>query len=271
MPCLGSTDKRLQLGPISVTEQRATVPEHEVKRHVHEEAHLVLVLHGRYLSNAEHMPSECDTPALIFNPPSTDHRDRFAPGAGRFVSIAIPQRRWQACEAKPHSLRRARRMEVGALGEALALWRQLRIDDAASRLDAEALVEALLSRAALRDAPTDARPPAWLRRAQERLDAVEAGPGRLGELARECGVHAAQLSRAFQRFVGCSPGQYLRRRQLWAVAESLANNAVVSLTDAAHQAGFFDHAHLVRALRQDGRLTPSALRKLLHLARREVA
>lgn len=271
MPCLGSTDRRLELGPISVTEQRATVPEHAVKQHVHEEAHLVLVLRGRYLSNAEHMPGECATPALIFNPPSTDHRDRFAPGGGRFLTISIPLARWRDVGCAPRSLRRARRMEVGALGEALSLWRQLRGSDQGACLDAEALVESLLQRAALREVALDSRPPAWLRKARDRLDAVESEPTNLGELARECGVHAAQLSRAFRRFFGCSPGQYSRQRKLWWVADNLAKNSLGSLTDAAHQAGFFDHAHLVRALRQEGRLTPSALRDLLRMAQAESA
>lgn len=262
MPCLGTAHRRARIGPAQFDLLQATVPEHAVREHEHEEAHLVLVLRGRYLSTARDMPGESDGPVLVCNPPRTRHRDRFAPGGGDFLSIALPSEAWDALSPRPCAMRRARRMEIDALADALRLAAALRPVDAGAALDAEALSDGLWRQAAaeaLRDAH---RPPPWLGRARERLEDPEAVPS-LGDVARDCGVHAAQLSRDFRRHLGCTPGQYLRRQRLRLVTRHLAREEIGSLADAALVGGFFDHAHLVRALRQEAGLTPGQLRALL--------
>lgn len=47
--------------------------------------HLVLLLAGQYVSDAAGMPAVCAEPAVIFNPPGTEHRDRFRSLDGLFL------------------------------------------------------------------------------------------------------------------------------------------------------------------------------------------
>lgn len=58
------------------------------------------------------------------------------------------------------------------------------------------------------------RAPRWLRRCRERLVDESEQALRLGDLAREAGVHPVSLARAFRRHYGLSPGQLQRRGQL---------------------------------------------------------
>jgi AraC family transcriptional regulator len=77
------------VGGFALARLKPTVPEREVVRHTHEEAHFVLVTHGAYLSTALGAPSVCGPPTLVYNPPGTTHRDRFLSDAGLFMTISV--------------------------------------------------------------------------------------------------------------------------------------------------------------------------------------
>ncbi|GAB2656872.1 helix-turn-helix transcriptional regulator [Arenimonas aestuarii] len=265
MPCLGSPGARAQISDCELQRMQATVPAKDVQVHEHEEAHLVLVLRGTYVSDAVDMPPECGEPALVFNPPGTRHRDRFAQPGGYFVSISLPPAAWD--RYWPHQVAsvRARRLGIDALAAALRLASTLGSCDSATLLDREADMDALLQVAAWRPQKPVQRAPKWLGRARDRLLAADE-PCSLGELALDCGVQPAQLSRAFRSFEGCTPGQFLRRHRLQRVITQWTREEWGSLTDAAHAAGFFDHAHMIRAMRQEVGTTPSELRSMLWAA-----
>lgn len=267
MPCLGSSIANAVVGDVQVRHMRATVPADEVHEHEHDEAHLVLVLDGCYLSDAADMPGECSAPALVFNPPSTRHRDRFAAVGGRFLSVSLPREAWLGHCPAASTYTRARRLDIDALALAASLAALLNAPDTAARLDLEGQVHALLQLAARTNRDTSGRRPRWLAAAKERL-ATDETSFSLGEVARDCGVDPAQLSRAFRKFEHCTPGQFVRRRRLQRVLGQWSRDELGSLTDAAVQAGFFDHAHLVRAMRQEAGVTPSQLRTWLRTARR---
>ena len=70
---------------------RATKPADEMLDHVHDGAHLVLVLAGRYVTDASHL--EPARPVrLVYNPPGVTHTDRFRESGGIFFSLSIDDR-----------------------------------------------------------------------------------------------------------------------------------------------------------------------------------
>src|SRR5689334_6114394 len=75
-------------GGFSFHHLQATAPEEEVRPHGHEEAHFILVLSGGYMSSATGAPFVSGTPILVYNPPGTEHQDRFHEGRGRFLAIS---------------------------------------------------------------------------------------------------------------------------------------------------------------------------------------
>lgn len=269
----GDTQLRRSVGDFVLSELRPTVPERAIETHTHDDAHLLLVLEGAYVSSAEDMPALCVEPVLILNPPGTTHRDCFldprdgvrgrrareddAP-PGRFFALSLPATRWRdACEhrALPD---RALRLPLSALAAALRLRRHLRANDDAMALSVEAEIEALFDAASMRP-PSPAPAPAWLRRARARLREDCAQAPSLAALARESGVHPVYFARAFRRRYGCAPGDYLRRCRLER-ALGLLRDPRRSLTDIALASGFVDQSHFTHAFRDAFGRTPARFR-----------
>lgn len=243
----------------------ATVPPEGIHEHMHDEAQVILVTRGNYISSAKQMPGVSAGPVIVFNPPGTIHRDRFAAVGGQFVSICLPASAWDAVAPGRPGACVAHRMDIRAMATAYRLAAELARWDFASPLEHEAGCHALLGLAA--DLPrrdTTARP-AWLERACERLREPDDATPTLQALADDAGVHPVHLARGFRRHLGCSPGAYLRRARLERAAQLMAGGA--GLADAACAAGFHDQSHLHRILKAEVGLRPAALRTLIrHLA-----
>jgi len=93
-----------------------------------------------------------------------------------------------------------------------------------------------------------------------RLDQAPPGPVSAAELAREVGVHRVHLARVFRAHLGCSIGDYHRRRRVaWAANELRHGEA--SLSDIALRAGFADQSHFSRVFKQWTGVTPRAWRE----------
>ena len=116
----GSCKARRQVGDIALAVLQARVPENEVEPHTHEDAHLLLLLEGQYLSSAVGMPTQCSSATLILNPPGTQHRDRFKGEGGRFFTISMPQARWDQAREQRDLHEFAHRLGGSALAHAVA-------------------------------------------------------------------------------------------------------------------------------------------------------
>lgn len=82
-------------------------------------------------------------------------------------------------------------------------------------------------------------------------------PLRLAELATTVGVSQSWLAHHFTDAVGVPIRRYVLWQRLWRAMEAALNGG--TLTQAAHQAGFSDSAHLSRTFRQTFGVTPSFL------------
>lgn len=235
----------------------ANAPEEEVQRHSHDEAHFVLVLSGGYMSSALGAPLVSNTPILIYNPPGTTHQDRFHGGRGRFVAISGGEGGEAAalCIRDPYAYRLAH----GIARE---------IDGASSlTLEARALqLHALVSPLSSDEARTATSPPRWLTRAVEMIFTSDDPELSVARVAVDAGVHPVHLARVFRRFLGCSPGDYLRGRRLERAAAMLGRGTA-SLADVAQSAGFVDQAHLTRTFRSRLDTTPARWRRLRNVSR----
>ncbi|WP_298689259.1 AraC family transcriptional regulator [uncultured Sphingomonas sp.] len=235
----------------------ANAPEEEVQQHSHDEAHFVLVLAGGYMSSAVDAPLVSNTPILIYNPPGTTHQDRFHGGRGRFVAISGGEggEATARCVRDPYACRLARSIAQ-------------EIEGAASfTLEARALQ---LHAAVLPPSPEESRtataPPRWLARAVEMIFTSDDPDLSVAGVAADAGVHPVHLARVFRRFLGCSPGDYLRGHRLERAAAMLGRGTA-SLADVAQSAGFVDQAHLTRAFRSRLDTTPARWRQLRDVAR----
>lgn len=235
----------------------ANASEEEVRRHSHDEAHFVLVLAGGYMSSAVGAPLVSDTPVLIYNPPGTTHQDRFHGGRGRFLAISggTGSEAAALCLRDPYAHRLAR----GLAG---------RIDMATTfELEACALqLHGIVLPPSSDEASKARHPPAWLHRAVEMIFTSDDPDMSVAKVATEVGVHPVHLARVFQRFLGCTPGKYLRGHRLERAA-TLLGTGVASLADVAQSTGFVDQAHLTRSFRSRLDTTPARWRRSRNVAR----
>lgn len=258
----GRYQARRQVGELALAELQPTVPEHEVQTHTHDDAHLLLLIDGDYLSSAQGMPPVCRGVTLVLNPPGTQHRDRFRGLAGRFFTVSWPQARWQQASGQRRLPQQALRLGSSAQAHAAALLGELRHWDDASPLAVEASFETLLDEAGIDIRVESTSGPAWLSRVRERLaDDLTASPD-IAALARLCDVHPVYLARAFRHRYGCSPAEYLRRCRLERALRML-HSTRLGLTEIAAACGYADHSHFTHVFRHRYGCAPSLYRRRL--------
>ncbi|MFC3215697.1 helix-turn-helix transcriptional regulator [Novosphingobium panipatense] len=188
---------------------------------MHEEAHFVLVLDGGYMSSAVGAPLVSDTPILIYNPPGTSHQDRFHGGKWRFLAISGGTGAEAAalCLRDPYAHRLAQ-----GVADQINVTTPLALEACALQL--HGLVTPLSSDEA-RKAKT---PPAWLSRAVEMIFLSDNPEITVAQVTAEAGIHPVHLARVFQRYLGCSPGEYLRGHRLERAATMLGRRLITRRT-----------------------------------------
>lgn len=105
---------------------------------------------------------------------------------------------------------------------------------------------------------TDA-PSAVLGRVLAHVRARFAEPIDNAALATVAGRSVRAVERLFQRHLGVSPQQYLRRLRVRLACRALVHGGT-ALTDVALAHGFYDQSHFVREFRRETGLTPGAYR-----------
>jgi AraC family transcriptional regulator len=138
----------------------------------------------------------------------------------------------------------------------LALYTALRRDTATSLDFEEFIHRSFEARPAM---VRRTKPPAWLARARERIDAELVRPPSLAVLARDADVHPMHLIRVFRTHGGCSPGEYVQTRRI-AHACRLLLDTDVPLTRLALHLGYHDQSHFTRAFKARIGTAPGAYR-----------
>lgn len=103
--------------------------------------------------------------------------------------------------------------------------------------------------------------PAYLIYAADFLQPGRWHDGMIRELARDLRLSPKSLTAAFNKHIGISPGRFLHLRLFNDVVTRLARNPQQSLTELAHDLGFFDQAHLNHLFKSLSDLTPGEYRK----------
>jgi AraC family transcriptional regulator len=237
------------------------VPGESLPRHAHEAAYLCVVLEGTFAENALRREHECGRGTLIFNAAGEAHSDEFCPRGGRVLNIELERglaRGWLGdadggLEPLRYAFAGAALRHVGRIEAELWHW------DRDSGLVVEAAACELLSelgRAAVRER----RAPPWLGRVKALLRERLCESVELDELAREAGVHAAHLSRTFQRYEGCGPGEYLRVLRIDAAWQAVRAGRR-PLSQIAGDCGFSDQSHMTRLVRASYGVSPGRARR----------
>jgi AraC family transcriptional regulator len=262
----GSSERKASVAGFALADMR-TDPHLTVQRHTHDTAHLVFSMSGAYITTARGAPEVSVRPILVYNPPGTTHRDRFAESAGRcdgsFLSLAVAADRMRGVgEEVPLIEEPVCLDDARALALAIRLVRECRSWDAGSPLVVEAVALELVGAGARRPLPESGGAPGWLCRARDMLRELAASEVSVDLVARECGVHPVHLARSFRRFFRSSPGHYWRRCRAERAAVLLRDSRW-SLSRVALESGFADQSHLTHTFRRLYALTPAEYRRHL--------
>ena len=221
--------------------------------------YLAVVLEGALVKSFPRRALDLSRPAAVAIPVGATHAARFGSDGARIL-IVRPRSASDPVAGCFDRIAELRGRELTWLAWRLA--GELRAEDAAAPLAAEGFALELLA-ATTREARTErthARPPAWLRAAEDLLRARLAERIGLSELAETVGVHPAYLARAFRAHYGLSVGEYGRRlRVAWAAAELARGDK--PLAEIAASAGFADQSHFTRVFRRHVGTTPARYRE----------
>jgi AraC family transcriptional regulator len=235
-------------------------PDAYLAPHVHERGCFAVMLDGSFDVVFRHATHACPPTSVHTEPVQERHANRVG-HAGAHVVVVQPD------PARDELLRPlaplmdgvTQRLHGGIAHLAARLALELDARDAAAPLVLHGLALEMLGVAARGTAGDEARPPAWLLRAQEYLHAHRLDALRLADVAAVAGVHPTHLTRAFRRHFRTTPGAYVRRLRLeWAAAQLVESRH--SLAAIADQAGFADQAHFTRAFGRFAGVSPGRYR-----------
>jgi len=233
-------------------------------RHVHERPYFCLIRRGTYSERYGRRSRSCGPAMVVYHPAGEPHCQEMHGCDVASFNVEIGPS-WQQ-----------RMNELGIPGDqpvefdggppealALRMLDELDHDDAGSSLAIENLFWELIT-AIHNPAPgtSKATPPAWLEAAREMLDTRLQEPLSLGTVADEIGVHPVHLATTFRRHLGCSVGEYLRRRRVEA-ARARLEDPEPSLTEIAIDVGFADQSHFTRTFKRLTGMTPGQYRAFL--------
>jgi AraC family transcriptional regulator len=255
----GDPATRHELPGFSLARIAASAPPAEVPEHVHETAHVVLVLEGPYLSSAERIEPGRD-PLLVYNPPGTVHRDRFESNRGTFFTLSISDARLDALGGERLPARPLALSSGTAVRLARRLVKTCQVWPPRSTARTEQLCEELLAGIATGAGPRRVRPPVWLVAIRETIAARFDEPLSVRDLAGDAAVHPVHLIRSFRRFFGGTPAGFLRDRRLAAAAD-LLRSTDLPIVEIALRTGFADQSHLTHAFQQAFAVSPGAFRR----------
>jgi len=255
----GALERARTGGAFDLRALAASGREQDVEVHTHDDAHIVLVLSGVYISTARGAPAHARAPFLVFNPPGTTHRDRFVDGVGSFLAVSLSAEAFADLQAAARLSETA--IPLGrpeAVARAFRLAREVR----GGGQDAgvlEAVSWELLATAA--EVPGHRATPGWAHLAYEAvMDQAADAELSVAAVAAAAGVHPVHMARVFRQAWGCSPGDLLRWRRVERAAELLARTALPA-AEVAAAVGFVDQSHMTRAFRTLYGLTPGAWRR----------
>jgi AraC family transcriptional regulator len=234
----------------------------DIPRHTHDRACVPVMLDGSFDLTFPGRPTiECVAGTTAVEPVGDCHCNRMGTKGARVLVVqpaASLAESHAGLRALLDGIRALRRPDLHILGRRMAA--ELAHPDAFTQMALEGMALEVLSRAArsthrARGATT----PAWLRRAESMLRERFSERLTATEVARNCGVHPAHLSRAFRTWFGLSIGEFVRACRLdWAASQLRDTRAPIA--DIAVRAGFADQSHFTRRFRERMGATPGEWR-----------
>lgn len=94
---------------------------------------------------------------------------------------------------------------------------------------------------------------------------LSAGSVSVKQLSNEAGISQRHLARKFQQYIGLSPKEYLRVNRFIKSLQYLKEHQQLSLTEIAHESGYYDQAHFIHDYKTYTGYTPGEVARSQHI------
>ena len=233
----------------------------KIPPHSHEQAYFGITLQGAYTQAYGLKSRTCRPQMIAFHPPDETHSAHFPASAVRSFNVEI----------KSHWLEQLRRSSIllpepvdfhgGAMSWlALKIYREYQHMDELSPLAIEGIALEMMVEASRRSAKiSEKKPPLWLTRAKEAIQAEFDQAVALSDLAALVGVHPVYLASEFRKHYHCSIGEYQRKLRVEFACRELATSDT-PIVEVALAAGFSHQGHFSTVFRRLTGMTPTEFR-----------
>jgi len=229
--------------------------------HAHANHHITLVLRG---GNREQRKGNKDFEAvpgsILYYRSGELHRNAGTLHPSKNINLEIRNSFLSQYQVKVPELCSSRIQSLADVKfSLLKIYKEIRTADAQMAVSVHSLILAILS--SLFEEKESRITPPWIRDLREilhdRWDEVLS----LHELSRLLGVHPVTISKKFPKFFSCTLGEYARKTKI-EKAVRLIGQSQYSLTEIAHQCGFTDQSHFIRAFKAVTGFLPNEFRRL---------
>ncbi len=230
-------------------------------RHTHDDPSLCYVFEGCFTEHSGGRSFECREDTLKLTVAGDPHSNRFIADESHGLRVDIDRAHFEATPLVHRLLGERFFLERSGAGALLHRVRhEMAFPDAMTPLAVESALLELLARLAREAERSEAAIPSWLRRAHEMVEASYATRLTLGGVAREVGVPATSLARAYRRRFRTSIGERVRMLRVEQAARALAYTDE-PLTVIAANCGFYDQSHFSNVFRREYGVSPMRYRQ----------
>lgn len=238
----------------SIYDKRTPLPKHS-----HELAFFTLVLAGNYSEryNGKHFSYAPMT--VLWRQAEISHKDLIESNQSHFFFVELEKK----CSEKMLEFEKVPEHLSEQNGSLTYLASRLRYEiingQTGSSLIAEGITLEMLGQLARKNRALEKRPPKWLLRVIEKLNAEFAENISTEELAAEANVHPVHLAAVFRQFQHETIGEYVQKLRINRASQMLINKDI-SLTEIALATGFSDQSHFTRIFKRRVGITPGTFR-----------
>ena len=241
----------------SVYNRSMVLPEHS-----HELGFFTLILDGYYSEILGSKTVVYSPQTVLWRAAELTHKDRIEAASSRFFFAEIHASvsdKLRECGRVPDHVAE-RNGEMTRLS--LRLRREIVHSDVSSPLITEGITLELLGNLMRSGTVVDSRPPKWLARVIDRLNAEFAENISSEDLAADAGVHPVHLASVFRKFRNETIGDHVQKKRVERASE-LLHDTEVPLCEVAYTCGFADQSHFTRVFKRRVGITPGAYRNSL--------
>lgn len=226
-------------------------------RHFHDEPHLTFILNGAVIDKRQNLDVEKTGGELMFFHAGEPHQTITKVFPTKYFSLQLQTDYFKQNPRVESQLKNSVEQTANAKFSMLKIYKELLQDDEFSKNSIEMLL-LNLTEDKIRSGKSR---PDWLLKIVELLNDCWNENLSVEDLAAAADVHPKTVSKHFPKYFACTLGEYRRKIKI-EKSLNLIKSTNVSLTEIAHQCGFYDQSHFTGIFKEITGFLPKQFQKL---------